>query len=65
MITEKALDIKVSFTSEEVFDDAIKELLNRVLEEVRANPNLRRVTLAKHYSDFRVPVHFLEVILDE
>ncbi len=66
MLSEKALDMKVQYTSEDFFDDAVMRLINTVLLEVR-NGNFKypRVTYVKHYSDMRVPCHYMEIILDD
>lgn len=64
MITNKAKDILVHYNGELMFDGALMELINKVIDEVNNNSNLR-VTHVKHWLDKRPDHHYIELILDE
>lgn len=53
-----------TYNDDSVFDEALKELIIRVMDECSNNYKLN-VHDVKHYSDPRVPTNFIEVLLME
>lgn len=61
---DESKDVIIAYIDDKLFDDAILKLIAQCVELVREHPYLV-ASGVKHYTDFRVPVNYIEVYMKD